>query len=67
MDMRITLHLVRHGRTLWNEERRYLGHEDQGILAEGREQLLPLREELRCRHFVGSIAAISFAAGRRSM
>lgn len=52
MDMRISLHLVRHGRTLWNEERRYLGHEDQGILAEGREQLLPLREELRCRHFV---------------
>ena len=40
MVMRITLHLVRHGRTLWNEERRYLGHEDLGILVEGREQLL---------------------------
>ncbi|MGG3504927.1 histidine phosphatase family protein [Paenibacillus lautus] len=52
MDMRITLHLVRHGRTLWNEERRYLGHEDQGILVEGRQQLLPLRERFCTKQFV---------------
>ncbi|KOP66819.1 phosphoglycerate mutase [Bacillus sp. FJAT-18019] len=51
MDMRIILHLVRHGRTLWNEERRYLGHEDQGILMEGRQQLLPLRERYFAKEF----------------
>ncbi|MGE7827049.1 histidine phosphatase family protein, partial [Paenibacillus sp. NPDC093718] len=50
--MRITLHLVRHGRTLWNEERRYLGHEDQGILMEGRQQLLPLRDRFFTGQFV---------------
>ncbi|KOR82372.1 histidine phosphatase family protein [Paenibacillus solani] len=54
MDMRIILHLVRHGRTLWNEERRYLGHEDQGILMEGRQQLLPLRG----RYFAKGFARI---------
>ncbi|MGG3281906.1 histidine phosphatase family protein [Paenibacillus solani] len=51
MDIRIILHLVRHGRTLWNEERRYLGHEDQGILMEGRQQLLPLRERYFAKEF----------------
>lgn len=49
--MRLTLHLVRHGRTKWNQERRYLGHEDQGILIEGLEELLPLRERLHSAHF----------------
>lgn len=52
MDMKITLHLVRHGRTLWNEERRYLGHEDQGILMEGRQQLLSLRDRFFTGQFV---------------
>lgn len=52
MDMRIILHMVRHGRTLWNEERRYLGHEDQGILMEGRQELLPLRERYFAKAFV---------------
>ncbi|MBT2765129.1 histidine phosphatase family protein [Paenibacillus sp. ISL-20] len=52
MDMRITLHLIRHGRTLWNEEHRYLGHENQGILVEGRQQLLPLRERFCTKQFV---------------
>ena len=65
MVMRITLHLVRHGRTLWNEERRYLGHEDLGILVEGREQLLPLRDRFLPGTLSGSIAAISFDADRR--
>ncbi|MPY18476.1 histidine phosphatase family protein [Paenibacillus glucanolyticus] len=51
MAVSLNLHLVRHGRTQWNEERRYLGHEDQGALMEGLEQLLPLREEFRSRHF----------------
>lgn len=51
MDLRIILHLVRHGRTLWNEEHRYLGHEDQGILMEGRQQLLPLRERYFAKAF----------------
>ena len=58
MDMRIILHLVRHGRTLWNEERRYLGHEDQGILMEGRQQLLPLRG----RNFAKGFARIYCSA-----
>lgn len=49
--MRMILHLVRHGRTLWNQEHRYLGHEDQGILMDGRQELLPLRERYYAKAF----------------
>lgn len=34
----ITVHLVRHGESLWNAEGRYQGQEDSGLTAYGREQ-----------------------------
>lgn len=37
--MDLTLRLVRHGRTKWNEERRYAGHCDIGLSLQGRTDL----------------------------
>lgn len=38
MTARLTLYLVRHGRTAWNREGRYQGHKDVPLDATGREQ-----------------------------
>ena len=38
MTGRITLHLVRHGESLWNVEGRYQGHADSGLTEAGRRQ-----------------------------
>lgn len=38
----MTLRLVRHGRTAWNDEGRYCGHADVSISAAGRDALAPL-------------------------
>lgn len=38
--------LVRHGLTAWNREKRYLGHRDVALLAEGESDLAPLRATL---------------------
>ncbi|MET3208766.1 UNVERIFIED_CONTAM: alpha-ribazole phosphatase [Paenibacillus sp. PvR008] len=45
----LELVLVRHGTTLWNRERRYLGHSDLGLLPGAEQELEPLREKLQ-RH-----------------
>ncbi|MGV2964969.1 histidine phosphatase family protein [Paenibacillus sp. AGC30] len=37
---------VRHGTTLWNVEKRYLGHTDIGLLPNAKEELAPLHEQL---------------------
>ncbi|WP_081752079.1 histidine phosphatase family protein [Paenibacillus sp. 1-18] len=47
----LELVLVRHGTTLWNRERRYLGHTDIGLLAGAGQELEPLREKLQGRSF----------------
>ncbi|WP_235540724.1 histidine phosphatase family protein [Paenibacillus sp. Root52] len=38
---------IRHGTTLWNQEKRYLGHTDIGLLPEAKRELAPLREQLQ--------------------
>ncbi|MDQ0170450.1 histidine phosphatase family protein [Paenibacillus tundrae] len=38
---------IRHGTTLWNQEKRYLGHTDIGLLPEAKQELALLREQLR--------------------
>lgn len=47
----LKLVLVRHGTTLWNRERRYLGHSDVGLLAGAEQELEPLRERLQGQSF----------------
>ncbi|MBP2000532.1 alpha-ribazole phosphatase [Paenibacillus shirakamiensis] len=47
----IEWHLVRHGRTQWNVERRYLGHMDIPLLDGGHAGLESLREELASTKF----------------
>jgi broad specificity phosphatase PhoE len=44
-----TLYLVRHGQTLWNQERRIQGHQDSPLSPEGREQAVRLGHLLRRR------------------
>lgn len=34
----VTIHLVRHGESLWNAERRYQGQQDSGLTSYGRDQ-----------------------------
>lgn len=41
-----SIYLVRHGETLWNKEKKYLGHCDLGILPQSYETLQPLRDQL---------------------
>lgn len=43
----VDVYLVRHGRTLWNQQKKYLGHTDIPLLAEAVEELASLRESLR--------------------
>lgn len=38
MSRTITVHLVRHGESLWNVEGRYQGQQDSGLTADGRAQ-----------------------------
>lgn len=38
MSGTVTLHLVRHGESLWNVEGRYQGQQDSGLTADGRAQ-----------------------------
>ena len=45
--LQVVLHLVRHGVTRWNQERRYLGHEDQGVISAELERLAPLARRLQ--------------------
>lgn len=49
--MELELVCIRHGRTKWNKEKRYLGHTDIGILQESLTDLLPLKEILEGRRF----------------
>ncbi|WP_211748834.1 histidine phosphatase family protein [Paenibacillus sp. Marseille-Q4541] len=42
----IDVYLVRHGRTLWNQQKRYLGHTDVPLLEAARKELTGLRELL---------------------
>lgn len=50
-DYDLELVLVRHGTTLWNRERRYLGHSDPGLLPGVEQELAPLQKHLRGRSF----------------
>lgn len=51
MAVTLELLLMRHGKTQWNVDKRYLGHSDQCIVEEAREQLIPLRNWLMGRMF----------------
>ncbi|GIP44500.1 hypothetical protein J45TS6_29590 [Paenibacillus sp. J45TS6] len=42
----VDVYLVRHGRTLWNQQKRYLGHTDIPLLPEAKEDLAGLRASL---------------------
>ncbi|MGV2985149.1 histidine phosphatase family protein [Microbacterium sp. AGC85] len=44
MSRTITLHLVRHGESLWNVEGRYQGQQDSGLTADGRAQAAQFAE-----------------------
>ena len=44
MTRTITLHLVRHGESLWNVEGRYQGQQDSGLTAVGRAQAAQFAE-----------------------
>ncbi len=48
--MATTLHVVRHGETDWNRERRVQGHTDVPLNDEGRRQSLALAKELSATH-----------------
>lgn len=50
-DSRLELVLVRHGRTLWNMERRYLGHRDMELLPGAYEELAAFKHELAKMRF----------------
>ncbi|MHA0857155.1 histidine phosphatase family protein [Paenibacillus sp. CMAA1364] len=49
--MEIELVCIRHGRTQWNQDRRYLGHTDIGLLPSSRTDLIPLKDKLTGRSF----------------
>ncbi|MGF7046757.1 alpha-ribazole phosphatase [Paenibacillus sp. DS2015] len=51
MAVTLELLLMRHGQTQWNVDKRYLGHRDQSILEEARDQLIPLRGQVSGRKF----------------
>lgn len=44
MSGSITVHLVRHGESMWNVEGRYQGQEDSGLTADGRAQAVQFAE-----------------------
>lgn len=44
MSRTITVHLVRHGESLWNVEGRYQGQQDSGLTADGRVQVAQFGE-----------------------
>ncbi|WIV20199.1 histidine phosphatase family protein [Paenibacillus polygoni] len=43
----VDVYLVRHGLTIWNQQRRYLGHTDLPLLPKAKEELAGLRTSLR--------------------
>jgi alpha-ribazole phosphatase len=47
----VDLYLVRHGLTLWNAQKKYLGHTDIGLLESEKSQLDDLSAELSKRSF----------------
>ncbi|MDR0269805.1 histidine phosphatase family protein [Paenibacillus sp.] len=48
MDLkRFDLVLMRHGSTLWNEQKRYLGHTDLSLSSKGHEELISARNKLK--------------------
>ncbi|WP_438347357.1 histidine phosphatase family protein [Paenibacillus sp. FA6] len=49
--MELELVCIRHGRTQWNRDKRYLGHTDIGILEESQLELLSVKEALKERVF----------------
>lgn len=42
----VDVYLVRHGQTIWNQQKRYLGHTDLPLLPEAKEELAGLRTSL---------------------
>lgn len=47
------VYLIRHGRTLWNREKRFQGQKNSPLLEEGREQARRLGGTLRDKNFEG--------------
>ncbi len=47
----VDVYLVRHGLTIWNQQRRYLGHTDLPLLPEAKKELAGLRTSLRLIQF----------------
>ncbi|MFU1796269.1 alpha-ribazole phosphatase family protein [Paenibacillus azoreducens] len=67
MDMKsIELVLMRHGSTLWNEQKRYLGHTDLGLSSLGRNELVSARGKLKEMSF-SSVYCSDLARCRESL
>ena len=44
---KLNLYIVRHGQTLWNQEKRMQGHQDSALTNLGKEQAQKLKESLK--------------------
>lgn len=63
---RIELVLMRHGSTIWNEQRRYLGHTDLSLSLQGREELISTGGKLKGMSFC-SVYCSDLARCRESL
>ncbi|MEC0238406.1 histidine phosphatase family protein [Paenibacillus dokdonensis] len=67
MDItRMELVLMRHGSTLWNEQKRYLGHTDLSLSLQGREEMISARRNLKGMSFC-SVYCSDLARCRESL
>ncbi|WP_136603877.1 histidine phosphatase family protein [Paenibacillus dokdonensis] len=67
MDIkRMELVLMRHGSTLWNEQKRYLGHTDLSLTLQGREEMISARRNLKGMSFC-SVYCSDLARCRESL
>ncbi|MEK3733845.1 MULTISPECIES: histidine phosphatase family protein [Paenibacillus] len=66
MAVSVVVHLLRHGRTRWNEQRRYMGHTDQLLAPGALTELEPLRRRYH-RHDFGKIYCSDLSRCRQTL
>ncbi|WP_323610694.1 histidine phosphatase family protein [Erysipelothrix enhydrae] len=57
--MKTTIYLIRHGKTLWNQEHRMQGSKNSPLTAEGKEQAMLLQKRLESEDFDEVIVSTS--------
>lgn len=57
--MKTTIYLLRHGKTLWNQEHRMQGSKNSPLTAEGKEQAMLLQKRLESIDFDEVIVSTS--------